>query len=816
MTAEPVVLIIGAGADNLQHEGELNAALVKVAQALKKSGYQTHLIDNNPFNVAPELPAVIDHYSVAAPTVANLTRAIEQLQPAALLPTLGGRAALQVTERLATSGILNKYGVKIMGMPVATIRQVNNPSVLNQTLKQIGATTKKIAPVTTYADARDLVDEIGFPVVVRSVVPQAGSLRRIVHDYHELQLAVSTAIQHSPSHQAMVQQSLAGLKEIEVVVARDQSGMMMQLAMVEDLDPIGIHAGDSVAVLPTQTLLDRQIQDMRDVAFKITRKLRVVGINHVQFALNQLTGQFYVIKNSPYFDRLATFVEQATAYPVARVYGHLVAGKLLRDIRLDHGLAKHTAAMEPVLDRTAIRLPVFANDQLGVQNKELTTEKQSVGSVLGLGRSLLEALLKALGELHPDFYALANLGDEELDQLLIHPRPNRLLPVFEAIRRGYLTSELSELTKLDQYYLDQFKRLIELENRLLQAPKDRAALTAAKYWGFSDRLIGQLWQCSVTELRALRQEWQIHRTFKEVDPSAGELAQHPGTYYATFEMENESQPVAKPRVLLLGAGPRTLGNGVANDYLLTRVAAEFKRQGYAVVVVEDNPNSALLNRAVATKCYLEPRDYERVAAIMALERPDYLVSLACPFTAELPLVKAGTTRALALPPASLTAPVAHEVRYQYNVFFDGHYTYPLGITRLLLTPAGIKTEFAPDLPAGLGQTLTQAGEAAVSPELAPGLYQVEGQLIDGQLAIQPIHQPSPWMLVFLSQVTGLDLAAVWVRLALQKFSGRLLTAAMQGQRRQATRLEALFPYAALHLNRSTRLSEMMGARLEIE
>ena len=255
---------------------------------------------------------------------------------------------------------------------------------------------------------------------------------------------------------------------------------------------------------------------------------------------------------------------------------------------------------------------------------------------------------------------------------------------------------------------------------------------------------------------------------------------------------------------------------MANDYLLTRVAAEFKRQGYAVVVVEDNPNSALLNRAVATKCYLEPRDYERVAAIMALERPDYLVSLACPFAAELPLVKAGTTRALALPPASLTALVAHEVRYQYNVFFDGHYTYPLGITRLLLTPAGIKTEFAPDLPAGLGQTLTQAGEAAVSPELAPGLYQVEGQLIDGQLAIQPIHQPAPWMLVFLSQVTGLNLAAVWVRLALQKFSGRLLTAAMQGQRRQATRLEALFPYAALHLNRSTRLSEMMGARLEIE
>lgn len=809
--ASKTVLIIGAGADSLQHEGELAASLIKVARALQRCGYRTHLIDDNPFNVAPDLTAGIDDFTQAPPTVEQVTAVIERVRPVALLPTVGGRLAMQVTERLATSGILNKYQVQVLGMPVTTVRQTNNPSVLNQTLRQVGANTKKIAPVATLADAQDLAAEIGFPIVVRAVAPVAGSFRRIVHDQADLQPAVTAAIQHSGIHQAMIQQSLAGLKEIEVVVARDQSGTMMQLAVAEDLDPIGIHAGDSVTVLPAQTLLDRQIQDMRDVAFKITRKLRVVGINHVQFALDQANDRFYVIKNSPYLDRLTTFVEQATGYPLARVHGNLVAGQLLRDLRLDHGLVKHTAAMEPVLDRTAIRLPVFANEQLGIGDRPLTTEKQSVGAVIGLGRSLVEALLKALSELHLDFFALHEVADEQLDQLLIHPRANRLLAVLEALRRGYLLPELSELTRLDPFYLAQFKRLVGLERDLMQHPGDLTFLQQAKYWGMSDFLIGQIWQESAATVRQLRQDHQLHRTYKELDPSAGELDQHPAKFYSTFEQVNESQVGDRPRALVIGAGPRRLGNGVTTDYLLTRVAAELKRQGYDLVVIDNNPNSALLNRELASKCYLEPRDFERVAAVVALEQPEVIASADCSFVADFPLVRAGAATLIKLPPLALPT-LKDGVTYQYNAFFDGRYAYPLGITRLTQASAGVTVDFAPDLPAGLGAALTKQGEEALTNDQPAGLYQLTAHRAAGQLVFDRLGQPPIWALAFLSRVTGLDLAAVIVRLALGKFNGRLLTAAMQGESK-ATRLTAVFPGPALRLQRPAQLSEMMGAAL---
>lgn len=807
-TEAKLVVLLGAGADDLQHEGDLGAAMIKVVRALKKDGYQTLLVDNNPFQPIQAYSDLVDEVVVAQPTVAQLTALIADRQPVALLPTLGGKGALQVAERLATSGVLNKYGVQLMGLPLSAIRQVNNPSILNQTLRQIGAPTKKIGVVTTFAAAQELTEETGFPVVIRSFLPQGGSLPRIVRDPGELQEAVSEAIQHSPVKQALVQQSLAGLKEIGVLVARDHSGTMMQLAMLEDLDPIGIHAGDSIGVLPAQTLLDRQVQTLRNLAFKITRKLRVVGINHVQFALDTKNDRCYVIKNSPYLDRVANFTEQATGYPVARVYGHLVAGQLLRDIRLDHGLAKHTAAMEPVMDRTAVRLPVFANRQLG-SRRELTTEKQSIGSVIGVGRSLIEALMKALNELAPTNLGLADVADDDLDQLLIHPEADRLQAVFEALRRGYSCPELSELTRLDQYYLDQFTHLIEVERALVAAPGDRQALARAKYWGFSDRLIAQLWGQTPAAVGELRQQFQLHRTYKEVDPSAGELDQHLGVYYATFEVENESQPTDQPVALVVGGGPRQLGSGVAKDYLLVQAALALKRQDFRVVVVNNSPTSALLDRDLAAKVYLEPRDLERLRAIVNLERPAVVVGVGEPVLTQL-----GVTTTVDLAPVpDLAATELTGVSYALNALHDGRYVYPLGLSRLNVAADGINDEVAPDLPADLGPRLMALGEDLLAKRPA-GLYQVVVRLNQGELEVVAVTVPPAWQQVFLSQVTGLDVAAAQLRLARGKFNGKLLNLAMKQGADRPTKLVAHFPYAALHLQRPARLDQMLGASLE--
>ena len=319
MTNKKSILIIGAGPNNIQHGDEVDSATYQVATYLRRAGVTTILADNNPFSYSLNDSSVIDHSSIGPLTVNHLIELIEKYQPRAILPTLGNRQAFLLTQELLEKGILRKKEIELLGVPEATVRQVNNPVLLERTLRQMGAPMKKIVTVNNYPDALEEAQRLGYPVIIRSVLPKITSTRQIVHDQSELAAAVSKCLSQSRAEQVYVQQSLGGYKEIEVVVQRDQSGTMMMLGMVEDMDPIGIHAGDSIAFNPAQTLLDRQIQDMRDTAFAITRKLRIVGVNHVQFALDPVNDNFYVIKSSRYFDRMVSFVAQSTGFPVAMV-----------------------------------------------------------------------------------------------------------------------------------------------------------------------------------------------------------------------------------------------------------------------------------------------------------------------------------------------------------------------------------------------------------------------------------------------------------------------------------------------------------------
>lgn len=823
------VLIIGAGADDLQHGSELDQATVEVASALKKHGLETILLSDNPFSYALDDDRVIDHPVVAPLGVKQVVDLINRFEPTMIIPTLGSRHSFELVQAVSETGIFQERGIHYCGVPEATVRQVNNPVLLSQTLKQLGASTKLIRTVSDFQGAADLVAQVGYPVIVRAALPKKQAPRRIVHDSRELQNAVAAGIQESRAGQVMVQQSLAGLKEIEVLVMRDSSGTMMNLAMVENLDPIGIHAGDSVAVTPAQTLMDREIQDIRNVAFAITRRLRIVGVNHVQFALDQEHQRFYVIKNSPYFDRIASFVEVATGYPVATVCGHLYAGQLLRNIKLGPNYSRHLALTEPVMDRTAVRLPTFPIESLPGQRWELQTEKQSVGSVIGIGRSFLEAIIKGAAAYYTPtneqiIKAIATFSDDRLDERLIHPRPHRLLTLLEALARGYSSDELTELTKIDRYYFDQLKRGTDLVRRLNENQGSLDILREAKYWGLSDDQIAQSWAISPQKVADLREENQLHRVYKEVDPSAGEFNEHPHRFYATFETENESDATAGPRALIVGDGPRKLGNSTANDYVLAMIARELKHHQYQVVSHSNNPNSLLMTQWLSDKVYLEPMTEEAVASVARLERPDYAFVPAGKQELGRAIERVSpTTKVVVIEATQIPKNVVSSIpTLEFNGLFDGQVVYQLGVTGELKDQGVGKYQtlakrYPAHLESDLATKVTATSERAISQQETPGLYQVLYQ-VDGDAEgvhedVSPLTAPD---IAFMTKVLGMNLTAIWVRLMIGRFSGQaLVKASHEGTTYHDAIYRAHFPYADYHLtNQKSAPATVIGAQIE--
>ena len=830
LTTKPTALIIGAGSDNFQQGGELDYATLEIASTMKRGGFMTVLVDDNPFSASLDTTEAIDCRHVLPLTSRSVIKMINQYHPQVIVPTLGGRRAFEIMQTVSESGILTEQDIQISGVPEATIRQVNNPVLLNQTLRRLDAPTKKIATFDNYQSALEMAREVGFPVVVRAVFPKSLRMRRIVQDPDELREAVSTGIQLSRSGQVLVQQSLAGLKEIEVLVMRDASGTMMQLGMTEDIDPIGIHAGDSMAVLPAQTLLDREIQDMRNTAFAITRKLRIVGVNHVQFAFDAEQNRYYVIKNSPYFDRITTFTELATGYPISRVVGHLYAGELLRNIRLDHGLTKHTAVTEPVMDRTAVRMPVFPFNQLSTHKLKLGTQKKSIGSTIGIGRSLIEAIIKSVADYQSGWHngyikMIQRISDDQLDQLLIHPEGDRLYSLLEAIRRGYSEKELAELTKIDSYYFAQLKRLIDLQSEILKLQDSPVMLKEAKYWGIGDGRIAELWGEETADIAKLRDQHQINRTFKEIDPSAGEYDQHTNAFYSTFELENESVEESNHSILVIGSGGRHLGNGNANDYVVGKVMQELKVHGNKTILVNDNPSSPAMSSLYVDKLYIEPLVVETITDIIRVEQPT-MVMIASNESELYERLKERYGDTITLMPIptedQIEDVVSTEPLLEYNALFDGQYVYPLGITAALqiddhMNYRTVAKRYPTTLSPAATKQVTELGEQRVRTLQKPGLYQVLIRADEMDHYQIEMCRPLPATdIAFLSKVLKLDLPAVITRLALNKFSGKLLVKSMkqQANQTQTAVYRALFPFSALQIKETPTANKVMGAEMQ--
>lgn len=798
------VLIIGAGANDVQHGDELDSAIYQVSRVFKQMKIKTILADDNPFLVSLEN---VDHGCIVPLKVESLVDIINKFHPDAILPTLGNRRAFELTQELLEKGIIRKENIQLLGVPEATIRQINSAVLLERTLRQMEAPVKKIVTVNNYQDALDEATKLGYPVIIRSVLPKSSSTRKIVHDRSELADAVKVCLSQSRAEQVVVQQSLAGYKEIEVVVQRDSSGTMMMLSMIEDMDPIGIHAGDSIAFNPVQTLRDRQIQDIRDTAFAITRKLRIVGTNHIQFALDTNSDRFYVIKSSPYFDRITAFVSQSTGYPIAQVTAQLYAGKHLRDIDLGENYVHHAALIEPTMDHIAARVPIWGFSDLPKASRLLGTEKRSVGTVFGIGRSTIEALFKAIESRYhepADFHLAAQkqLTDDQLIAKIVHPEAGRLFVLIEAMQRGYSVNELAEMTKIDPFYFEQINKMRLLMHEIAAHPNKEPILQKAKSYGLSNQLIARLWNTTPEQVYQMSIDHQLLTKYKEIEPSAGEFDQHTNSFYSAYEEENEISRTSQPSALVIGTGGLRLGLSNSGDYFVAMMLKELHNEGFNNVIVNSNPSSVTFDPELAEKRYVEPATIENILQILRIEQPQYLFIPTSYDKLLKSLQNYDLDVKIIVIPDELptTAASSDKQRYFFNYVYDGNYAYPLGTMTDLFSPIALNYQstalrYPADLPSSTYQNLNDQASVAVLKMEQPGLYQVIFEENDGEfnlMKVQPLSLPE---VSFLSKALHISLPGIFTQLFTGKFDKMLEPKPVSG----IVNYRATFPFKALRV-----------------
>ncbi|MCH5386304.1 ATP-binding protein [Limosilactobacillus reuteri] len=798
------VLIIGAGANDVQHGDELDSAIYQVSRVFKQMKIKTILADDNPFSVSLEN---VDHGCIVPLKVDSLVDIINKFHPDAILPTLGNRRAFELTQELLEKGIIRKENIQLLGVPEATIRQINSAVLLERTLRQMEAPVKKIVTVNNYQDALDEATKLGYPVIIRSVLPKSSSTRKIVHDRSELADAVKVCLSQSRAEQVVVQQSLAGYKEIEVVVQRDNSGTMMMLSMIEDMDPIGIHAGDSIAFNPVQTLRDRQIQDIRDTAFAITRKLRIVGTNHIQFALDTNSDSFYVIKSSPYFDRITAFVSQSTGYPIAQVTAQLYAGKHLRDIDLGENYVHHAALIEPTMDHIAARVPIWGFNDLPKASRLLGTEKRSVGTVFGIGRSTIEALFKTIESRYhepADFHLAAQkqLTDDQLIAKIVHPEAGRLFVLIEAMQRGYSVNELAEMTKIDPFYFEQINKMRLLIREIADHPNKEPVLQKAKSYGLSNQLIARLWNTTPEQIYQMSIDHQLLTKYKEIEPSAGEFDQHTNSFYSAYEKENEISRTSQPSALVIGTGGLRLGLSNSGDYFVAMMLKELHNEGFNNVVVNSNPSSVTFDPELAEKRYVEPAIIENILQILRIEQPQYLFIPTSYDKLLKSLQNYDLDVKIVIIPDELptTAASSDRQRYSFNYVYDGNYAYPLGTMTDLFSPIALNYQstalrYPADLPSSTYQNLNDQASIAVLKMEQPGLYQAIFEEDDGKFSLIKVQPLSLLEVAFLSKALHISLPGIFTQLFTGKFDKMLEPKPVSG----IVNYRATFPFKALRV-----------------
>jgi len=616
------ILVIGSGSIVIGQGCEFDYSGTQGLKALREEGYDTVLINSNPATIMTD-PELADRTYLEPLTVEFLEKVIAAERPQAVLPTLGGQTALNLTVAAAEKGVLKKYNVEVLGARLETIRKAEDRQLFKQAMQKIGLDLPRSVVLTDASDLKNVSRELGFPVIVRASFTLGGAGGGIAYHYEELRQRVHTALEMSPVKKVLLEESIIGWKEYELEVMRDRADNFVVICTIENVDPMGVHTGDSITVAPAQTLTDRQYQEMRDDAKKIISEIGVeTGGCNIQFAVHPQTGRRVVIEINPRVSRSSALASKATGFPIAKIAAKLAVGYTLDELPND--ITKATpACFEPAIDYVVTKAPRFATEKFG--EFPLDTAMKSVGEAMAIGRTFKESLQKALRGLESGKKGLESgeeLDEETLLQRVATPSSSRLYHVKTALVRGVSVERIAEVSKIDPWFLNQMKEIVEFEKGLAQTPLDADVLRAAKRLGFSDAQIARAKGLKEPAVRERRRRLGVRPAFKLVDTCAGEFPSSTPYFYSTYEDSGDLAPTkSKKKVMILGSGPNRIGQGIEFDYCCVQASKALRAMGWQSIMVNCNPETVSTDYDASDRLYFEPLTLEDVLEIVDAEKP---------------------------------------------------------------------------------------------------------------------------------------------------------------------------------------------------
>jgi carbamoyl-phosphate synthase large subunit len=625
------IMIIGAGPIVIGQACEFDYSGAQACKALKEEGYRVVLVNSNPATIMTD-PGTADATYIEPITWQTLERIIEKERPDALLPTMGGQTALNTALDLARHGVLEKYGVELIGASRDAIDKAEDRELFRKAMRSIGLEVPRSAVAHSLEEAHQVQASIGFPTVIRPSFTLGGSGGGIAYNKEEFEEIVARGLDLSPTSEVLIEECLTGWKEFEMEVVRDRKDNCIIVCSIENFDPMGVHTGDSITVAPAQTLTDKEYQIMRDASLAVLREIGVdTGGSNVQFGIDPKTGRMVVIEMNPRVSRSSALASKATGFPIAKVAAKLAVGYTLDELKNDITGGATPASFEPTIDYVVTKIPRFAFEKFPKADKRLTTQMKSVGEVMAMGRTFQESLQKALRGLEIGIDGLnekVDLGaDGALDlirQELRQPGPERILYVGDAFRAGMSIETVYETSAIDPWFLAFMQDIVQTEAQIRATTLgriDAATLRLLKRKGFSDRRLATLLGVKEHDVRARRHELQVRPVYKRVDSCAAEFAATTAYMYSTYEEECEALPTQRDKIIVLGGGPNRIGQGIEFDYCCVHAAFALRDDGYETIMVNCNPETVSTDYDTSDRLYFEPLTLEDVLEIVDLEKP---------------------------------------------------------------------------------------------------------------------------------------------------------------------------------------------------
>ena len=630
------ILIIGAGPIVIGQACEFDYSGAQACKALREEGYRVILVNSNPATIMTD-PGMADATYIEPINWRTVARIIEKERPDALLPTMGGQTALNTALDLVREGVLERFRVEMIGASREAIDMAEDRELFRNAMREIGLESARAAVARSLEDAFSIQVPLGFPCVIRPSFTLGGSGGGIAYNREEFETIVARGLDASPTHEVLIEESVLGWKEFEMEVVRDRADNCIIVCSIENLDPMGVHTGDSITVAPAQTLTDREYQRMRNASIAVLRKIGVdTGGSNVQFAINPEDGRLIVIEMNPRVSRSSALASKATGFPIAKIAAKLAIGYTLDELRNDITGGATPASFEPTIDYVVTKIPRFTFEKFKGANDRLTTQMKSVGEVMAIGRTFQESLQKALRGLETGLDGLSPvtplpLGEDSgarLAQDLRMPGPDRLLQVADALRAGWTFDRVHELSRIDPWFLAQIAELIDEETRTAAegvAALDLARLRTLKRRGFSDSRLARLVGVTEDELRARRHALGLRPVFKRVDTCAAEFATSTAYLYSTYEEECEAAPTTRRKIAILGGGPNRIGQGIEFDYCCVHAAMALREDGFETIMINCNPETVSTDYDTSDRLYFEPLTLEDVLEVLHREQPEGVI-----------------------------------------------------------------------------------------------------------------------------------------------------------------------------------------------